>query len=84
MRNNDEHKERRKLLAPAFSTSSFLDSEPLIHNSVRELLEMIKNRDGKPLDVFFWFKMLSLDIAGLYFLSMCRKFSSYLILMSCR
>ncbi|KAI9871913.1 MAG: hypothetical protein M1830_002300 [Pleopsidium flavum] len=64
MQDNDEHKERRKLLAPAFSTSSFLDSEPLIHNSVRELLKIIKKRDEKPLDVFFWFKMLSLDIAG--------------------
>jgi len=64
MRDKAAHKQRRKLLSHAFSQSNVNDMEPLIGDQVRKLLAAIEKHSEEPLDVYHWFRMLALDVAG--------------------
>ena len=64
----DAHKERRKLLGHAFARSSILESEPLVAEQIEKFLGWIKRKEGTPMNVYAWFRMLSLDIISSLFM----------------
>ena len=65
MQDSNEHRERRRLLAPAFPMSHLYQMEPLIAAQLQSFITLVRFKVGEPLDLFYWTKMLSLDIAGL-------------------
>ncbi|KAJ9610357.1 hypothetical protein H2200_005134 [Cladophialophora chaetospira] len=58
------HKERRKLLGHAFARSSILDAEPLVTEQIEKFLTWVRRKEGTPMNVYAWFRMLSLDIVS--------------------
>lgn len=60
----EAHKQRRKLLGNAFAKSSILDSEPLVAEQIRKFLRWVEEKEGTPMNVYAWFRMLSLDIVS--------------------
>ncbi|KAK4985025.1 hypothetical protein LTR50_006245 [Elasticomyces elasticus] len=64
MRNKNDHKQRRKLLSPAFAQSNLLETEPLIVTVVKRFLKRVESKVGHPQDVLALFRMLALDIVG--------------------
>ncbi len=59
-----EHRERRKRLAPAFAMSHLYQMESLIAVQVRTFLKKVEQGLGKPFDMYYWAKLVTLDIAG--------------------
>ncbi|KAK5011323.1 hypothetical protein LTR28_003940, partial [Elasticomyces elasticus] len=68
MRNKNDHKQRRKLLSPAFAQSNLLETEPLIVTVVKRFLKRVESKVGHPQDVLALFRMLALDVIGELFL----------------
>ena len=62
--NREAHKERRKLLGHAFARSSILDAEPLVAEQIEKFLGWVKLKEGTTMNVYAWFRMLSLDIVS--------------------
>ena len=60
----DAHKERRKLLSNAFAKTSILESEPLVAEQIRRFIDWIGKKEGTAMNVYAWFRMLSLDIVS--------------------
>jgi cytochrome P450 len=60
----EAHKQRRKLLGNAFAKSSIADSEQLVAEQIRKFLGWVEKKDGTTMNVYAWFRMLSLDIVS--------------------
>ena len=58
------HKERRKLLGHAFARNSILDAEPLVVEQIQKFVSWMKKKEGTAMNVYAWFRMLSLDIVS--------------------
>ena len=69
-RERDGHRRRRRLLSSAFTAASTSAVEPLVVVQIREFLAWVGEgaRAAGSFDVFFGFRMLSLDILGVLFL----------------
>ena len=65
------HKKRRRLISHVFAATSVNACEPVIADLIRHLLRWIKKESEsippRPVDVFVWFRMLTLDVAGALF-----------------
>ena len=55
---------RRKALLPAFSRQNLIDMEPVIRMHLERFLEWLSkfDKEGKPVDVFKWFRYLTFDV----------------------
>ena len=55
---------RRKALLPAFSRQNLVEMEPVIRRHLERFLEWLAKFDkqGKPVDVFKWFRYLTFDV----------------------
>lgn len=55
---------RRKSLLPAFSRANLMEMEPVIRSHLEHFLDWLSKceRDGKPIDVFKWFRYLTFDV----------------------
>lgn len=62
--NREAHKERRKLLGNAFAKSTILDAEPLVVEQIQKFLGWVEKKEGTAMNVYAWFRMLSLDIVS--------------------
>jgi cytochrome P450 len=60
----EAHKQRRKLLANAFAKTTILESEPLVAEQIRRFVGWVENKEGTVMNVYAWFRMLSLDIVS--------------------
>ena len=60
----EAHKERRKLLGHAFAKSSIMESEPLVAEQIEKFLTWLRKKEGHVMNVYAWFRMLSLDIVS--------------------
>ena len=58
------HKERRKLLGNAFAKSTIMDAEPLVVEQIQKFLGWVQKKEGTAMNVYAWFRMLSLDIVS--------------------
>ena len=58
------HKERRKLLGNAFAKSTIIDAEPLVVEQIQKFLAWVGKKEGTAMNVYAWFRMLSLDIVS--------------------
>ncbi|KAA6415195.1 MAG: pisatin demethylase [Lasallia pustulata] len=67
-RDRAAHKERRKLLSHAFARSSINDAEPLIADQISKCLAWVEKKDGSAMNVYAWFRMLTLDITTCLFM----------------
>ncbi|KAH8688652.1 pisatin demethylase [Talaromyces proteolyticus] len=64
MQNKAEHRERRKLLSHAFAQSNLLQIEPVIGDTVKQLLKKINGTMGQPTDALVLLRMFALDVVG--------------------
>ena len=58
------HKERRKLLGNAFAKSTIMETEPLVVEQIQRFLDWVEKKEGTAMNVYAWFRMLSLDIVS--------------------
>ena len=58
------HKERRKLLGNAFARSTIIGAEPLVAEQIQKFLARVERRENTTMDVYAWFRILSLDIVS--------------------
>jgi benzoate 4-monooxygenase len=64
MRNKQQVRERRRYLSSVFSWSYLQKTEPVIHQNLQLLIEVIDQSIGKPFPVLYWFRQLALNING--------------------
>lgn len=58
------HDRRRRVWAPAFSDKALREYEPKVRAHNEELLQQIRKREGKPMDMSTWFNLYSFDVMG--------------------
>ncbi|KAE9370075.1 cytochrome P450 [Stipitochalara longipes BDJ] len=61
---DEEHARLRRNISHIFSTSNIRAQEPIILKYTNQLIELIKSRDGEPVDVTEMFNFLLFDITG--------------------
>lgn len=64
----EAHRQRRKLLGNAFAKSSIVQSEPLVAEQIRKFMGWVERKEGTVMNVYAWFRMLSLDIVSSLFM----------------
>ena len=62
------HSQRRKLLNHAFAQKAILDAEPLLGEQVKKFLGWLEKKKGQDMDVFMWFRNLTLDLTSSLFM----------------
>jgi hypothetical protein len=62
MRKKEQHRERRKYMSHVFSFSHLAKVEIVIQDKLKELVHVIEEMNGKPLNVLEFFRMLAFDI----------------------
>jgi benzoate 4-monooxygenase len=60
----EAHRRRRKLLGNAFAKSSIVESESLVAEQIRKFMGWVERKEGTVMNVYAWFRMLSLDIVS--------------------
>ncbi|KIW87106.1 uncharacterized protein Z519_12217 [Cladophialophora bantiana CBS 173.52] len=62
------HRDRRKLMAHAFTQSTISAAEPLVAEQVRKFIGRVTRQNGAALNVYAWFRSLTLDVVSSLFL----------------
>lgn len=62
------HRNRKKLMAHAFTESTAIQAEPLVVEQITKFLGKIDKQHGAALDVYMWFRCLTLDIVSSIFM----------------
>ncbi len=64
MRDEEEHRRRLKRVGHAFSPTLMPDMERVVHAEMANLLRAMERKRGQPVDMMYWFRMLTFDIVG--------------------
>jgi hypothetical protein len=59
-----KHRQKRAKIVHVFSKPTIAALEPILHKYSTKLLGIIEDSKGKPLNLLFWDRMLSMDVAG--------------------
>lgn len=62
------HRDRRKLMAHAFTHSTITAAEPLVAEQVKKFMNRLKHQDGAAMNVYAWFRSLTLDVVSSLFM----------------
>ncbi|KAK5052108.1 hypothetical protein LTR84_002912 [Exophiala bonariae] len=68
LRDRSLHRDRKKLMAHAFSESTILQGEHLVAEQIEKFLSKIEDQQGTAMDVYMWFRCLTLDIVSSLFM----------------
>lgn len=64
MRTKEEHRARARRIAHVFTPASVAQVEPIIHEQVVKMLQILEKRVGQPADMLHWFRMFALEVIG--------------------
>lgn len=68
LRDRALHRDRKKLMAHAFTESTIMQAEPLVVEQVTKFLDKVDDQHGAAMDVYMWFRCLTLDIVSSLFM----------------
>ena len=68
LRDRATHRDRKKLMAHAFTESTIMQAEGLVVDQINMFLDKVDEHNGTAMDVYMWFRCLTLDIVSSLFL----------------
>lgn len=68
LRDRALHRDRKKLMAHAFTESTIMQAEGLVVDQINMFLGKVDEHTTTPMDVYMWFRCLTLDIVSSLFL----------------
>jgi hypothetical protein len=66
IRDEAAHRARLRRVGHCFSVALLPDMEPGIRQQLDLLLSALEERRGETVDMYYWFRMFALDVAGVY------------------